>query len=278
MSSSICPIIDTHCHLDYIARQLAETVAARESPSEMETIDQVLARAQTAEVQWLVNPGVSLTGFSEILALADRFDPVYAALSVHPTDVLETDDAPDWLDTLKQGLDHPKVVAIGETGLDYYRPEQQESGNIALQQSCFRTLLALGRERDLPVIIHDREAHEDVLALVKEFPGVRGIMHCFSGDTAFAEAMIAQGFYISFAGNLTFKNARNLHEAARDLPLDWLLTETDAPFLSPMPFRGKPNEPERVQYVVQKMAELKNLPYADIAAVTTENAKRVFKL
>jgi TatD DNase family protein len=272
------PIIDTHCHLDYIARQLAEAAAASDGSVELDTIEQVIARAQAAGVQWLVNPGVSLECFNEILALTERFESVYAALSVHPTDVVETNDAPNWLETLRKGLEHPKVVAIGETGLDYYRPEQQEPDNIALQQKCFRALLELGRERDLPVIIHDREAHEDVLKLVKEYPGVRGIMHCFSGDTEFAKAMIKQGFYISFAGNLTFKNAKNLHDAAQNLPLEFILTETDSPFLSPMPFRGKPNEPERVQYVVQKIAQLKSMSYEDIAEATTANAHSVFSL
>lgn len=260
-------IVDTHCHLDYIARQ-------DEHPDGAAGVDaeQVMVRAAEAGVQWIVNPGVTPARFPEVLAMAERFESVYAALAVHPTDVADIEGDPDWLASLTALLEHPKVIALGETGLDYYRDTTQA----ALQQRCFRSFLALGRERDMPVIVHDREAHADVLAIASEFPGVRGVMHCFSGDAAFAARMMAQGFYISFAGNLTFKNAANLHEAAREVPLERMLIETDSPFLSPVPFRGKPNEPARVRFVAEKIAELKGIPYADVAAVTTANARAVF--
>lgn len=271
MTTHPAPIVDTHCHLDYIVR--GPEPGEGETPTPPST-DEVLERAAEAGVKWLVNPGVTPARFPEILALAERYDNVYAALSVHPTDVADIEHDPTWLDSFIACLDHPKVVAIGETGLDYYH--NTEPAHLAQQKHCFRAFLTLGRDRNLPIIIHDRESHEDVLATVKEFPGVRGIMHCFSGDTAFAEAMIAQDFYISFAGNLTFKNAANLHEAAKSVPLERILVETDAPFLSPVPFRGKPNEPARVRYVVEKIAELKGIPYDDVAAVTTANAHRVF--
>jgi len=276
------PIVDTHCHLDYIVRSTHGQNSSAEGDNEDFVVppspEDVLQRAQDAGVQWLVNPGVGLDGFSDIISLAERFESVYAAVSIHPTDVIETESHPDWLEQITQALEHPKVIAIGETGLDYYRPEQQTPENMQLQQSCFRTFLGLARERDIPVIIHDRESHHDILKIVREFPGVRGIMHCFSGDSEFAQAMIKQGFYISFAGNLTFKNAKNLHQAAQDISLDSILTETDAPFLSPVPFRGKPNEPERVQYVVQKISDLKNISYSQVAQKTTENAIQVFGL
>jgi TatD DNase family protein len=267
-------IIDTHCHLDYIARQIDEADAESSVPSD--AVEAVMIRAKEAGVGWLVNPGVTPDRFEDIIALTVRFDNVYAALAVHPTDVDDIANSPQWVDTLAERLKHPKVVAIGETGLDYYRDEQKQPEQVALQKHCFRTLLELGRERDLPVIIHDREAHDDILSIVSEYPGVRGIMHCFSGDTVFARKMIERGFFISFAGNLTFKNAGNLHEAAKELPLEHLLTETDSPFLSPVPFRGKPNEPSRVQFVVEKIAELKKCSYEEIAAVTTANASKVF--
>jgi TatD DNase family protein len=264
-------IVDTHCHLDYIARQDDHPDGAAGSDAA-----QVMARAAEAGVQWIVNPGVTPARFPDVLAMAERFENVYAALAVHPTDVADIEDDPDWLASLTALLDHPlyhrKIVALGETGLDYYH----DTTHTALQQRCFRSFLALGRERDLPVIIHDREAHADVLAIASEFPGVRGVMHCFSGDAAFARQMTALGFYVSFAGNLTFKNAANLHEAARETPLERILIETDSPFLSPVPFRGKPNEPARVRFVAEKIAELKGIPYADVAAVTTANARAVF--
>jgi TatD DNase family protein len=242
-------IVDSHCHLDYIARQ-------EDHPEGEAGIDpaQVIARAQAEGVSFLVNPSVTPERFNEVIGLAERFENVYAAVAVHPTDVADVKDSPDWLENLEALLAHPKVVAIGETGLDYYWDQSLKD----LQQDCFRKLLALGAKHDLPVIVHDREAHEDVHRLISETPGVRGIMHCFSGDAEFAAQMIQKDFYISFAGNVTFKKAVELQEAAKAVPLDRLLVETDSPFLSPMPFRGK--------------------PYEEVAQATTANAKKVFGL
>ncbi len=262
-------IVDSHCHLDYIQRQ-------DDHPDGDNGSDpvQVLARAKAAGVRFLVNPGVTPARFPDILKLTERFDNVYAALSVHPTDVEDIENNPEWLNEIEALLSNPKVVAIGETGLDYYWSTEK----IDLQKACFRSLLALGRKHDLPVIIHDRDSHNDVRDIVAEFPGVRGIMHCFSGDAEFAREMMALDFYISFAGNLTFKKATNLHEAAIATPLDRILVETDSPFLSPVPFRGKPNEPARVEHVVRFLAELKGLTYEAVAEATTANAHRVFKI
>ncbi len=251
-------LVDTHAHLDYIAREGGH-------------VEAVLDHARSLGLSWMVNPSVTPDQFEQVMALAERFENVYAALAVHPTEVQEV-TSPDWQADIEARLTHPKVLALGETGLDYYH----DTTHVATQQQFFRALLALGRKHDLPVIVHDREAHEDVLALISEFPGVRGIMHCFSGDTAFAEAMIQKGFFISFAGNVTFKNAHVLQEAAKTIPLEWLLLETDAPFLSPVPFRGKPNEPGRVRYVAEKIAELRGISLETVAAATTENARRVF--
>lgn len=267
MTVSPAPIIDTHCHLDYIARQI-------DHPDGVEAVDpvHVLARAKAAGVEWIVNPSVTPARFPDVMALAERFENVYAAVAVHPTDVADIEDQPHWLTDLEALLSHPKVVAIGETGLDYYWSTEK----IDLQKRCFKALLELGRQHDLPVIVHDRDAHDDVLAIVSEVPGVRGIMHCFSGDAAFARQMMDRNFYISFAGNITFKKATNLHEAAKETPLDRILVETDSPFLSPVPFRGKPNEPARVQHVVAMIAELKGLSYDTVANATTANAHQVF--
>lgn len=270
MTSVLKPkIIDTHCHLDYIQRQ-------EDHPEGLEGTDpvQVLARAMAEGVEFIVNPSVTPARFPEVIALAERFDNVYAAVAVHPTDVADIIDQPGWLDDIERLLSHPKVVAIGETGLDYY----WDTAHAELQKQCFRGLLELGRKHDLPVIVHDREAHEDIFQIISEVPGVRGIMHCFSGDAEFARRMIAQNFYVSFAGNVTFKKAENLHEAARETPLEWILVETDSPFLSPMPHRGKPNEPARVRHVVEKIAELKGISYEEVATATTENARKVFGL
>jgi TatD DNase family protein len=260
---SVIPIIDTHCHLDYIQRQ-------EDHPEGAQGTDpaQVLSRAMAEGVELIVNPSVTPARFPEVIALAERFENVYAAVAVHPTDVADIEHDAEWLNQIEALLKHPKVVAIGETGLDYY----WDTAQVDLQKRCFKALLELGRKHDLPVIVHDRDAHEDVATMIDAVPGVRGIMHCFSGDAAFAS------FYISFAGNLTFKKAENLHEAARETPLEWILVETDSPFLSPVPFRGKPNEPARVKHVVEKIAELKGLSYEEVAAVTRANAKKVFGL
>lgn len=269
------PIVDTHCHLDYVARR--DDLADNDPES-------VMARAGAEGVAFIVNPSVSPKNWDAVMAIAGQIENVYAAVAVHPTDVSDTEDHPDWLAKTEELLEHPKVVAIGETGLDYY----WSTDHVETQKACLKQFLELGAKHDLPVIIHDRDrkeesgyptsTHDDIYDLVKSVPGCRGIMHCFSGDAGFAEKMIEQNFYISFAGNVTFKNAKSLQEAARRVSLDKLLVETDSPFLSPMPFRGKPNEPARVRYVVEKIAELKGISYEEVAEATTRNAREVFGL
>jgi TatD DNase family protein len=262
-------LFDTHCHLDYIVRG-EYTEGGGEDPAA------VLTRAKDAGVHWLVNPSVTPARFDDVLALAERFENVYAALSVHPTDVFVCDDYPDWFERIEAGLNHPKVVAIGETGLDYYHDNAPEL--VARQQEAFRKLLGLAQRTGKPVIVHDRDSHDDVQRLIDEFPGARGIMHCFSGDARFACEMAERGFYISFAGNVTFKNAHALREAAAATPADRLLVETDAPFLSPMPFRGKPNEPARTRLTAECVAAVRGISLEELAELTTRNAQEVFGL
>lgn len=268
---SLPPLVDTHCHLDYIETNPEMPDAEREAGV-------VLQRAMAEGLQFLVNPSVEPENFGKVIALAERFDNVYAAVAVHPNDVTALREQPDWLARIEHHLSHPKVVAVGETGLDYYRTGTEDQ---PFQQECFKQHLALAVTHDLPVIIHDREAHEDIHRLVCEQPrlkgkSVRGVMHCFSGDADFALKMVELGFYISFAGNVTFKNAQPLRDAAKVVPLEKLLIETDAPFLSPMPFRGKPNEPARVRYVAQTLADVKGISYEALAHATTENARALF--
>lgn len=273
-------IVDTHCHLDYLERQGLEEGLADSDPIA------VMERAMAEGVEFIVNPCVSPKNFADVMAIVERLKNVYAAIAIHPTDVSDTSEFPGWAEDIEQLLPHPKVVALGETGLDYYW--SMDANLVALQKRCLRTFLKLGVKHDLPVILHDRNvkdpannpdnlnSHEDIYTEISAVPDCRGIMHCFSGDAAFALRMIEKNFYISFAGNITFKKAIELQEAAIAIPLDKLLVETDTPFLSPMPFRGKPNEPARVRYVVEKIAELKNLSYEEVALATTQNAKRVF--
>lgn len=269
---SMTTLFDTHCHFDYLVRNARDEADAPD-------VQSLLAHMKAAGVRWLVNPGVEPATYNDVLACTELDPGIYAALAVHPTDVGQLAETPDWAAVLAEHLKHPKVVAVGETGLDYYREE-----SIALtaqQKAVFRTHLELAASHNLPVIIHDREAHEDIRQMVIDTYGQNrreraGVMHCFTGDAAFAHQMIALGFYISFAGNLTFKNAIALQEAARDVPLERLLIETDSPFLSPMPHRGKPNEPARVLHVAEKLAELKGLPLETIAEATTANALSLF--
>ncbi len=262
-------LVDTHCHLDYILRNDKHPLG-----DEGTNPEKVLERALAEGLQFLVNPSVTPKRFNEIIQLAERFEQVYAAVAVHPTDVEDIKDMPDWLEQVEALLSHPKVIAVGETGLDYYWDKTHQD----LQKSCFKSLLELGVKHDLPVIVHDRDAHDDVEKIISEVAGARGIMHCFSGDEAFARKMIEKGFYISFAGNVTFKKAENLQIAASKLPLEWMLIETDSPFLTPVPYRGKPNEPARVRHVAEKIAELRGISYDEVARVTTENARRVYGL
>ena len=270
--SSQTLLIDTHCHLDYLQDKSGDLPA------------DVMTRAKAdANVSFVINPAVNPANWQRVIDLAEAHQNVYAALAIHPTDVSDIIGQPDWVDTLKPLLKNPKVVAIGETGLDYY----WDTAHMALQQDCLRAFLNLGVEYNLPVILHDRDfkepnpnqsTHQDIASIVDEVPGCRGVMHCFSGDTDFALQMIDKGFYISFAGNVTFKNAHNLHQAAKEVPLDKMLIETDTPFLAPMPYRGKTNEPGYVKYVAQKIAELKNIAYEEVAHTTTQNATHVFKI
>ncbi len=263
------PLADTHCHLDYILRNDKHPMG-----EEGVCPEKVLERALAEGVQFVVNPSVTPKRFNEVITLAERFEHVYAGVAVHPTDVEDIQNMPDWLAQVEALLTHPKVIAVGETGLDYYWDTTHQD----LQKCCFKSLLELGKKYDLPVIVHDREAHEDVAAIIDQVPGVRGIMHCFSGDETFARRMIDKGFYISFAGNVTFKKAEDLQAAATHLPLEWILIETDSPFLTPVPHRGKPNEPARVRHVAEKIAELRGISYDEVARATTENARRVYGL
>lgn len=267
-------LFDSHCHLDYIQRQEGDAVDAEKAKGiSFEPVD-VLERALAQDVRWVVNPSVTPKRFPDVLAIAEAHPNVYAALAIHPTDVGDVQDNPQWIEELLPLLNHPKVVALGETGLDYYWDTSLKS----LQQACFDTFLQLGVEHRLPVIVHDRDAHEDVAAMIRAVPDAKGIMHCFSGDKDFAFQMMDQGFLISFAGNVTFKKATDLQEAAKAVPLDRLLIETDSPFLSPMPHRGKPNEPARVRHVAEFIAQLKGISLEALAEATTQNALNCFGL
>ncbi|MFH1854453.1 MAG: TatD family hydrolase [Candidatus Omnitrophota bacterium] len=253
-------LIDTHCHLDFEDFE----------PDRQE----VIARSKEQGIERIINVGSSLEGTEKSIRLSQENDFIYASAGIHPHEagrITEKD-----MEFFKRFLESKKVVAVGEIGLDYYR-------NISLkdkQKRLFARLLNAAKEKDLPVIIHNRDAHEDTLYILKEAMGgaINGVMHCFSGDRPFLEECLALGMFVSFTCNVTFKNAAWLREIVRLVPADRLLLETDAPFLAPQAFRGRRNEPAYIKYLAEEIAKIKDMSFEEVAKITTENAKRLFKL
>lgn len=206
-------------------------------------------------------------------ALAERYSHVYAAAGIHPENCAGFQDAD--LAALRQLLAQPKVAAIGEIGLDYYWAENPPRD---FQQMVFRKQLALAEELDLPVIVHDREAHGDSLSIIREFPAVTGVFHCFSGSPEMAEELLKRGWYLGFDGPITYKNARRAPEVVAITPLERMVVETDAPYLSPVPVRGRRNDSRYLPHVNAKLAEWKGVTPEEMTRITCENGKRLFRL
>lgn len=236
--------------------------------------DQVIQRAREAGVDYIMNPGADYESSLQAIALAEKYDFIYAAVGVHPHDAKSLDDM--MLSLLKAMARKDKVKAIGEIGLDYHYDHSPRD----LQKYWFEKQLLMAKELELPVIIHDRDANQDVfdiLSKVQSFEtGV--LLHCYSGSAELAEEYVKKGAYISLAGPVTFKNARKPLEVVETVPLDRLMIETDAPYLTPEPYRGKRNESAYVSYVAKKFAEIKGCSYQEIAQATMENAKSFFKI
>lgn len=253
-------LIDTHTHLD----------DARYNDDR----DAVILRAQEAGVGTFITIGCDLETSRSAVALADRLSFVYASVGVHPHEVKHIGD--DWYDELRRLAQHTKVVAYGEIGLDYHYNHSPPK----LQRERFREQLCLARDLGLPVVIHTREAQEDTIAILREerAEDIGGVFHCFSGDTWLAKDALELGFMLSFAGVITFQNAVMLRDVLKTVPLDRLLIETDCPYLTPAPHRGKRNEPAHVRLVAEKMAEVKSVPVEEIERETTRNARRLFKI
>lgn len=252
-------LADSHCHLDFADFNGKE--------------DDLLAQMRTNGVGWALIAGVTLERFPAVLALTKRFDNLYAGVGVHP----DTQDGqePD-VETLVRLASDPKIVAIGETGLDYYRL----GGDLEWQRDRLRVHVQAARATGKPLIIHTREASADTLRILREESAgeVGGVFHCFTEDIAVAEAALDLGFHISFSGIVTFKKAAQIKEVARYVPIDRILVETDAPYLAPVPFRGKLNHPALVKHVAEEVARLKQLDFSVVARATTENFFRLFKL
>ncbi len=235
---------------------------------------QMLMRARGKGVSYIVSVGYDLPSSRRSVSLAEKYNFVYAAVGIHPHEAAEAGE--NCLEEIRRIAHHPKVVAVGEMGLDYYRDLSPRE----TQQVMFRQQIKLALELGKPVIIHNREAHGDTMKILKEEKAASagGVLHCFSGSLEMAGECLKMGFYISVAGPVTFNNANKLRRVAAEIPLDRLLIETDAPYLTPEPHRGKRNEPTYVVYTGERIAELRGIPVEELAAATTANAKRLFRI
>lgn len=235
--------------------------------------DELLASMPERGVGLIVNPGCTVETSRTAAELAARFPHVYAAVGIHPENC--HDFAPAQIDDLRALAARPKVVAIGEIGLDYYWAENPPR---ALQQDVLRRQMALAQELSLPVIIHDRDAHADTMAIVREFPQVTGVFHCFTGSVEMAQELLSLGWMLSFNGAITFKNARRAPEVVAAVPLERLMIETDSPYLTPVPHRGERNDSSYVRFVAEKIAAIKGLTREEVERATWENGKRFFRI
>lgn len=251
-------LFDTHAHMDDRAFQ--------------EDRHQILSGLGEKQVALVMNPGCSLRSSYHAVALAEEYPFVYAAVGSHPDAADEVND--DVLEQYRKLCTHEKVKAIGEIGIDYHYEDIPRE----LQKKAFRAQMALAREVNLPVIVHEREAHEDGLKIVKEFPEVTGVFHCFSGSAELARQLVDLGWYIGFTGVLTFKNARRAIEAVQAIPLERIVLETDCPYMAPEPFRGKRNHPGYLYRMAEKLAEIKGVSLEEVHETTLNNGKALYRI
>ena len=253
-------LIDTHAHLD-------DTRFDGDR-------DAMIARAREAGVEHFVTIGCDLTTSRAAVELADRYPFIYATVGVHPHEAKQIGDS--WYDDLRRLAQHKKVVAYGEIGLDYHYNHSPPK----LQRERFREQITLARELRLPIVVHTREAQDDTIAILKEenAADVGGVFHCFSGDARLAKNALDLGFLLSFSGVITFQNATMLRDIVKTVPMDRILVETDSPYLTPAPHRGKRNEPAHVRLVAEKIAAIQGMTADQIAELTSQNARRVFKI
>ena len=251
-------LFDTHTHLD--------------DEKFDKDRDELIASLNEQGVSLLVNIGADLKSSEASIKLAEKYDFIYASVGVHPCDTKDLTDGD--LKKLEEMAQHEKVVAIGEIGLDYYWDEPERE----IQKEWFTKQLLLAKKLNMPYIIHDRDAHADTLEIVKKCDYTNGVMHCFSGSVETAQEVIKTGMYISLSGTVTFKNAKKAQEVAASVPLDKLLIETDSPYLTPEPFRGKRNNSAYVRYTAEKIADIRGLTFEELAKITMENGKRFYNI
>ncbi|SHE41556.1 TatD family hydrolase [Clostridium fallax] len=252
-------IFDSHAHYD--------------DESFNEDREFIIKEIQEDGVIGVLNCGASFDGAKNSVKLADKYDFFYAAVGIHPENANElTEDALKQLEVLAK---NPKVKAIGEIGLDYY---WEENPSKDIQKKVFRKQMQLAEKLGLPVVIHDREAHKDTLDIIKEFPNVKGVIHCFSGSLEFANECIKLGYYIGFTGVVTFKNAKKIIEVAKNIPLDRMLVETDCPYMAPVPNRGKRNQSSYIKYIIEKISEIRELDSIELSKIFIKNTKEFLKI
>lgn len=236
--------------------------------------DNIIKSLNKNNVEIVLNPGADLKTSMAAAELAEKYGMIYAAVGCHPHD--SKDMTEGIIETFRKMAQHEKILAIGEIGLDYY----YDNSDREVQRKWFREQVVLARELDMPYIVHDRDAHEDVLKIMKEerYDGSRGILHCYSGSLEMAREFIKMGFMISLGGPVTFKNAKTPKLVAAEIPLEYLLIETDSPYLAPEPYRGKRNEPAHVGLVAEEIARIRNISTAEVAEKTSRNFKALFNI
>ena len=251
-------IFDTHAHLN--------------DPAFDEDREKLISGLPEKGIGFVMNVGCCLDSSKDCIALAEKYPFIYASVGSHPDSAGEVCE--ELMQTYLEMSKHFKVKAIGEIGLDYY----YEGFDREIQIKAFEMQMELARQAQLPVIVHERDAHGDGMDIVRKFPDVTGVFHCYSGAAEMARQLVDLGWYIGFTGVLTFKNARKAVETAASIPLERILLETDCPYMSPEPFRGKRNDPGRLIHMAQKLAEIRGLSVEEIIAITTENAKRLYRI
>ena len=250
-------LTDTHCHLFY-----------KELKNDLEN---VLSRANDMGVTRFICVGTNIEDSKECLSITENNENIFSSAGVHPHDSKDIEEG--YIDEIYELMGYENMIAIGEIGLDYYR----NISSPEIQKKVFREQIEVARDLNRPIIFHNRDADSDIIKVLSEYPDVIGVAHCFSSTIETATALLEMGYYISFSGNITFKNS-HLSEVVEKIPINRVLVETDSPYLSPEPYRGKTNEPSRVRIVAEKLAEIKKVPFEEVAKHTHENAAEIFQL